>query len=182
MRRVAGYHDVRLDGIYDLVLRARGMSVLDVGCNRGMVGWELAQNGARLVHGCDNYEEGIKFARHLFCDDRGQKDSQFEVVDLTKGASSLNVFGDGGYDLILFLATYHKLRRVMDAELLSGLVKNLGSRTLKYFAWRGTDKRDENEAELHDLDRDLGAHKLKRIHTSWISKQIGCAAIWEKQS
>lgn len=59
MRRVAGYHDIRLDGMLDLVIRARGASVMDVGCNRGLVGFEMANNGATLVHGCDNFAEGI---------------------------------------------------------------------------------------------------------------------------
>ena len=67
MRRVAGYHDIRLDGIGDLVIRARDASVLDIGCNRGLVGYELKQNGARLVHGCDIDDDCIGFCRRMFC-------------------------------------------------------------------------------------------------------------------
>ena len=62
-RRVAGYHDIRLDGILDLTIRAKGASVLDVGCNRGLVAFEMANNGARVVHGCDNYAPGVETAR-----------------------------------------------------------------------------------------------------------------------
>lgn len=179
MRRVAGYHDIRLDGISDLLLRARGASVMDIGCNRGLVGFEFANNGARLVHGCDNYEDGIHVARHVFCDLRNVE-SRFEVVDLTKGPDALKPFGDTSWDIVLMLATYHKLRRIMSAEDLSKLMKFFGSRTVRWFAWRGTDKRDENEIELKELDRDLRELRLHRVHTSFMSKQLGAAAIWEK--
>ena len=63
-----GYHDIRLDGLTDLLLRARDASVLDLGCNRGLVGFEFANNGAQLVHGIDIYKEGIWTARQLFAD------------------------------------------------------------------------------------------------------------------
>src|SRR5678810_812408 len=83
-RRVAGYHDIRMDGMTDLVIRARDKRVMDIGCNRGLVSFEMANNGAALVHGCDIYKEGIAAAREIFADLRSVR-SQFEVVDLTQG-------------------------------------------------------------------------------------------------
>lgn len=177
MRRVAGYHDIRLDGLTDLLLRARGVSVLDVGCNRGLVAFEFVQNGAVRADGIDNHEPSVSFARELLMDNRGI-DTQFEIGDLTRGAAAFEPFGDRKWDVVVFLATYHKLRRVMSPSDLTALVKFLASRTKTYFAWRGTDKREENEAELRDLDRDLAP--LRRVHTSYLSKQIGAAAIWER--
>lgn len=180
-RRVAGYHDIRLDGITDLLLRAPGASVMDVGCNRGLVGFEFANNGATLVHGCDNYVEGIETARHLFCDLRSVE-SRFEVVDLAAGPPSLLPFGPQRYDIVVMLATYHKLKRIMTPENMSALVKDFGNRTQKYFAWRATsEKLSENETEMYQLDKDLGDCRLKRIHTSYISQALGVAAIWARQ-
>lgn len=177
-RRVAGFHDIRLDGMTDLVVRARGASVLDVGCNRGLVGFEMANNGAKVVHGCDSYELGILTAKELFADLRAVE-MQFEVVDLSKGADALRPFGDRRYDIVLMLATYHKLKRIMSAELLSGLIKNLGARTTKYFGWRGTSTHHaDNDQEMAQLDVDLGAAGMKRIHTSHISTELGVCAIW----
>jgi len=177
-RRVAGYHDIRLDGMLDLVVRARGASVMDVGCNRGLVAFEMANNGARLVHGCDNYAEGIATARQIFADLRAVE-SRFEVVDLSEGAPALKVFGGVRYDIVLMLATYHKLARVMEPAKLEGLVAALAERTIKWFGWRATsDKPVENHAEMKSLDRRLAP--LKRIHTSHISKTLGVAAIWER--
>lgn len=177
-RRVAGYSDVRLDGISDLVLRARGASVFDIGCNRGMVGYEFAVNGAKLVHGCDNYEPGIAAAREVFADLRAV-DSRFEVVDLTGGPAALKAFGQRRYDVVLCLATYHKLKRVMDGAPLSELMRHFGRMTKSWFAWRGTsDKPTENEEEMAALDRDLAEVGFKRLHTSYLSAELGVAAIW----
>jgi len=179
-RRVAGYHDFRLDGISDLVLRAKGKSVFDIGCNRGMVGLEFANNGASLVHGCDNYEDGIKTAREVFADIRSVE-SRFEVVDLTGGPASLKAFGTQQYDITLCLATYHKLKRIMEPKDLSALMQYFGRWTKGYFGWRGTsDKPDENDEEIVNLDRDLRSVGLVRIHTSYISSELGVAAIWAR--
>lgn len=180
MRRVAGHHDLRMDGISDLVIRARGMAIMDIGCNRGLVGFEFANNGAALVHGCDNYIEGIATARQLFTDLRNVE-SRFEVTDLTKGPKALEPFGKTQYDITLMLATYHKLKREMSAGAMGALVKHFGERTSKWFAWRGTsEKANENEGEMLQIDRDLRDVGLKRVHTSYLSHTLGVAAIWER--
>lgn len=179
-RRVAGANDLRLDGMHDLMLRAKGKSVFDVGCNRGMVGYQFAQHGAALVHGCDNYEVGIQTAREVFADLRFVE-SRFEILDLTQGPSALGIFNSAGYDIVLCLATYHKLKRIMAPEDLSKLMQFFGRWSRKYFGWRGTsDKPDENEQEIAALDRDLAAAGLKRVHTSYLSSEIGVACIWQR--
>lgn len=181
-RRVAGYHDVRMDGISDLVLRARGKSVFDIGCNRGMVGFEFATNGAAVVHGCDIYEKGIDAAREVFADLRSVE-SRFEVVDLTKGPDALQIFGGMKYDITLCLATYHKLKRVMPPEDLSKLMRHFGRLTKGYFGWRATSfEHAENDKEIANLDQDLGEVGLTRIHTSYISAELGVAAIWSRST
>lgn len=179
-RRVAGEHNFRLDGMADLLTRAKGASVFDIGCNRGAVGYDFALNGATLVHGCDIYEQGIVAAREWFADLRSVE-SQFEVADLTRGPSALKRFGGRPYDIVLCLATYHKLKRVMDAEALTELTQYFGRLTKGYFGWRATsDKPDENDAEIAALDHDLGEAGLVRIHTSYISADLGVAAIWAR--
>jgi len=176
MRRVQGFHDLRLDGIDDLLCRANGATVFDIGCNRGRVCDDFYRNGAVRVMGCDWYEEGINTARHWFADCRAVQ-SRFEVVDLTGGADALRkAFGsdtDLSHDIVLLLATYHKLIRAMSTSDLSQLIRFFGNKTSKYFAWRGY------ETELKSLDHDLGRAGLKRIHTSMIS-DIQPAAIWAR--
>jgi SAM-dependent methyltransferase len=175
MRRVQGFHDLRLDGIGDLLHRARGASVFDIGCNRGLAGFEFAYNGADRVMGCDIYEDGIIAARHIFCDLRAVK-HRFEVVDLTGGPAAMRkAFGKDAelsHDIVLMLATYHKLKRIMPAPALADLMAFFAAKTKRYFGWRGY------EDELPQLDKAL--HPLKRIHTSFIS-DIQPAAIWARQ-
>jgi hypothetical protein len=176
MRRVQGYHDLRLDGISDLLHRARDASVFDIGCNRGLAGFEFASNGASRVMGCDNYEDGIIACRHLFADLRAVP-HQFEVVDLTGGEDAyVEAFGVHAklkHDITLMLATYHKLARIMPEKKLSALMQFFGSKTLKYFAWRGYPE------EIQAIDADMEKVGLKRIHTSMIS-DIQPAAIWAR--
>lgn len=180
-RRVAGWHDIRLDGITDLLLRAPGASVMDVGCNRGLVGFEFANNGAVRVDGCDNYVSGIETARHLFCDLRNCE-SQFEVVDLDQGPVALAPFSGRSWDIVVMLATYHKLKRVTQPAVLQALVLDLGRRSKQFFAWRGTsEKAEENHAEMKALDLVLASAGMRRIHTSYISQELGVAAIWRRE-
>lgn len=181
MRRVAGRHNYRLDGLTDLLVRAQGMSVLDIGCSRGMAGHDFANHGATRVHGCDLDKDAVFVARSVFVDIRSV-DSKFEVVDLSAGAASLSVFGQQKYDTVLMLATYHKLKRVMPQDKLAALITGLADRTIRFFAWRGTsEKVQENEAELAVLDRDLSRCNMRRIHTSYISQELGVAAIWARR-
>lgn len=170
----------RLDGLADLYPRMRGAKVFDVGMNRGAVSYDVARAGARLVHGCDTYEAGLDAARGLFADLR-DVESCFAVADLTQGPEALKLFGGNTYDVTLCLATYHKLKRAMSKDALSALMQHLGGWTRGYFAWRGTsDKPDENDAEMTALDKDLGQCGLARIHTSYISSDLGAAAIWAR--
>ena len=161
--------------------RAKGKTVFDIGCNRGMVSYQFAQHGASTVHGCDNYEVGIETAREWFADLR-YVESRFEVVDLTHGPKALGLFNSPtGYDIVLCLATYHKLKRLMKPEDLKALMQFFGRWSRKYFGWRGTsDKPDENEQEIVALDRDLKEVGLRRVHTSYLSSELGVAAIWSR--
>ena len=91
----------------------------------------------------------------------------------------MRAFGDERYDIILMLANYHKLARVMEPATLEGLMHTLAVRTIKWFGWRATsDKPPDNHSEMKTLDRQLAP--LKRVHTSTISKTLGVAAIWER--
>lgn len=180
IRRVAGYHDIRLDGLQDILSRAAGKSVFDIGCNRGHVGWDLANAGATLVHGCDHFAEGIETARQNFAD-RRNVESQFECADLSKGPRVLNVFGARRYDIVLMLATYHKLKRVMSESALIELMEHFAGRTAGWFLWRGTsEKANDNELEILAIDRVFRRKGLKQMHRSGFSLTLGVAVAWRR--
>lgn len=173
-RRVeSALHDIRFDGLSDLLLRANGASVIDIGCNRGHVAYDFAMNGARLVHGCDIDAPSIQAARIWFSE-LPHCQSQFEVVDLEKGPISLKPFGTGGYDIVLFLGVLHKLKRVMSFDSLAALLFYLGDRALTYFAWSGYVE------DLNFMDTALGK-SFKRVHTSELALPGRPAAIWRRQ-
>jgi hypothetical protein len=103
--------------------------------------------------------------------------SRFEVIDLTGGAPALeDAFGlsyRSKYDIVLLLAVYHKLRRVMAREDLTALVWHLAARTGKYFAYRSLPE------EVEELDAILTDAGLWRVQFSEISMVMeNPAAIW----
>lgn len=164
-RRIINFSGFRLDGLADILPRASGASVFDVGCNRGAVCHDLVLAGANLVHGCDNYAQGMQTANEWFADIRSVK-SKFEVVDLTGGGAAIEkAFGADllpQYDIMIFLAIYHKLWRVMDKNELRNLVVWLIDHTGKFFVWRGS---LEERNELHPLMESKG---FKLVHYSEI--------------
>jgi len=184
-RRVVGKHSVRLNGLTDLLFHAPGASVLDVGCNRGIQLYEMYLNGARLVHGIDLAPDAIENARAIFADEVGAQ-VQFEVGDLTRGAAALAPFGDGNYDIVMMIATYHKLARPpskpyqelgaqgMSADELSEFVRHLGRRTTKFFAFKAP-----NMDAFAQIDKDMSNAGLRRVHTSEMCT-IGPAGIWRR--
>jgi SAM-dependent methyltransferase len=173
VRRVMGIHEIRFDGLSDLLLRAHGCSVLDVGCNRGHVGWDFAMNGAKLVHGCDIDRASIQCARMWFSE-HPHVESKFEVVDLMQGPAGLEAaFGRQQYDIVLLIGVQHKLKRVMTPVALGMLIEYLSSLALTYFAWNGYIE------DLLQMDQHL--INMKRVHTSELALPGRPAAIWKRQ-
>lgn len=169
-RRIISFSAFRLDGLGDLLARASGASVLDIGCNRGAVCHDFVLAGAKLVHGCDNGKETdgtttVSTANKWFADIRSVE-SRFELVDLTGGSGALKkAFGNDyrrEYDFVLFLAVYHKLRRVMELPALLHLVDHLAHHCGKFFVWRGS------REELDEFEPTLIAKGFRRVHYSEI--------------
>lgn len=166
-RRTIHHGGFRFDGLADLLPRARGASVFDIGCNRGRVCDDLVDHGARVVHGCDNYERGILVANEWFADDRSIE-ARFEIVDLTGGPGAVKkAFGKHyreKYDFVLMLAVYHKLRRLMPLDDLLYLVDHFAHHCGKFFVWRGSD------GERGEFEPLLLKRGFRLVHDSHISQ------------
>lgn len=174
VRRVVGIHEIRWDGLSDLLLRAHGASVFDVGMNRGHVAWDFAMNGARMCHGCDIYGGGVQCARMWFAE-HPHVESKFEVVDLRGGVAAVTAaFGDQRYDIVLLIGVQHKLKKVMGPPEMRALIAHLGERALTYFGWNGY------YDDLPLTDEALDDVGLKRIHTSELAFPGRPAAIWKR--
>lgn len=175
VRRVMGIHEIRFDGLSDLLLRARGSSVFDVGCNRGHVAWDFAMNGARLCHGCDVDGPSIACARMWFSE-HPHVESKFEVVDLIKGPQVIDsAFNHVAYDIVLLIGVQHKLKRQMKSEDLATLITHLGRMALTYFGWNGYAE------DLAQMDAALKASGLTRVHTSELALPGRPAAIYKRR-
>lgn len=163
-RRIINFSAFRLDGLADILSRANGASVFDIGCNRGAVCHDLVLAGARVVHGCDNYAEGMRTANEWFADIRSVE-ARFEVVDLTEGSVAIEkAFGSSLmiYDIVVMLAVYHKLWRVMEKNKLRELVEWFAEHCGKYFVWRGS------ADEFDELDLILSKKGFRVVHYSEI--------------
>jgi 2-polyprenyl-3-methyl-5-hydroxy-6-metoxy-1,4-benzoquinol methylase len=175
VRRVVGIHEIRFDGLSDLLLRAHGCSVFDVGCNRGHLGWDFACNGARLVHGCDIDQPSIQCARMWFSE-HPHLESKFEVVNLEHGPPAVTAaFGELKYDIVILSGVQHKLKRVMNIPALDALIVHLGERANTYFAWNGY------EEDLPQMDLCLVKAGLNRVHRSELALPGRPAVIWKRR-
>jgi hypothetical protein len=112
-------------------------------------------------------------AQHWFSEVR-DCEARFEAVDLSQGAVALQVFGDRRYDIVLMIGVLHKLKREAPAAVTSGLMQELGRRTVEFFGWSGYAE------EIPQLDADMGVAGLKRIHTSEMAGIGHPAAIWRR--
>ena len=74
----------------------QGMSVLDIGCNEGLITSWLAQRGVAKVVGIDFDKARIEFARSHYASDK--------VKFLYQ---NWNVLPDGPYDLVLWTSAMH---------------------------------------------------------------------------
>jgi 2-polyprenyl-3-methyl-5-hydroxy-6-metoxy-1,4-benzoquinol methylase len=173
-KRQSGFQVDRLDGVGDIICRANGATVLDIGCNRGMVSYELAQNGASVVHGCDIWEPGLVVAREVFSELPCK--SLFVLADLSGGQKALSAsFGISyrpRYDIVLFMAIYHKLKRTMPEERLSDLVRHIAGKAGQFLLLR------EPEEEAEEIAALVSRFGLVCIQRSTISKARGVATIW----
>ena len=162
-RRIISFSGFRLDGLADILARAKGTTVFDIGCNRGAVCHDFVLAGASVVHGCDNYVKGMEVANEWFADIRSVN-ARFEVVDLTGGGAAVEkAFGQhllASYDIVVMLAVYHKLWRVMGKDALRTLVEWFADRCGKYFVWRGS------REEKTELDGILVPKGFRLVHYS----------------
>jgi SAM-dependent methyltransferase len=94
----------RLDGLFDCGVDFRGKSILDAGCNVGIVAYEIAKLGPAFIHGIDYFPRHIATARSIFRG-FGTIPHRFDVLDLTRTRKVRNVLAPS-YDIIIFMAVW----------------------------------------------------------------------------
>jgi hypothetical protein len=175
-RSILGFLQDRLCGLHELLRCAKGATVLDIGMNNGLVGFEFARHGAALVHGCDFHEPSVNAARAIFSE--VAIPSKFETVDLGGGPRALKTaFGRDyllRYDVVLFLGIYNKLKDQTSDKALAELVQHLIGRTARFFVVRSLPQFLD---EMRPLFVGTG---LRRVYFSDLSSVVGPVEIWQQ--
>jgi 2-polyprenyl-3-methyl-5-hydroxy-6-metoxy-1,4-benzoquinol methylase len=106
-KRFSGSWDLRLTGLFDCGVDFAGKTVLDVGCNIGIVAYEVSKRAPAFIHGIDNYRGALRIARAIFR--AVTLESRFDRVDL-RNETQLQKILRPSYDIVLLLETYHAVR------------------------------------------------------------------------
>lgn len=80
----------------------KGMTVLDMGCHRGHIAYEMARRGAALVHGFDIRPKHVEFARKML--EGVPTPHKFFVADADKWQPKRE------YDIVLCLGVVHHMK------------------------------------------------------------------------
>ena len=122
----------RSDGLFEHGIDFKDKSVLDVGCNIGIVAYEIAKRSPSLIHGFDSHRRSIEIAQVIF--HRIPAESRFWVLDLghlEKRALSRR------YDIVLLLAIDHHVRRQVGDERADDVLADLCGACSQTVMFRG---------------------------------------------
>lgn len=100
--------EYRLAGVFECGVDFSGKTVLDAGCNVGIIAYEIAKKAPSFIHGMDNYRAGIYAARNIFLG--VDIPSRFDVADLTNDRKLRKIL-QPAYDVVLFMSVWQHLRR-----------------------------------------------------------------------
>lgn len=90
----------------EIGLDVRNKSILDAGCNLGIVGYELSKQGPAFYHGIDKDRDALEIALAIFSG--VEVDHRFDRVDLSSEKQLSNAL-EPSYDIVLFLRVLHIL-------------------------------------------------------------------------
>lgn len=147
-KRFKGTWGDRLDGLFSVGVTYTGKSVLDVGCNMGIVAYEISKLDPSSIHGIDMLKPHIDTARMIFL---GSKiTSRFDCLNL--GSLKLSRMLDPRYDIVMLLAVYHHMQDNLGPDRARRVVADIAARAQTIVA-RVPPQKDR---EMIDLLSSLG--------------------------
>lgn len=111
-KRFKGTWEDRLDGLFSANVEYTGKSILDVGCNMGVVAYEISKLKPNSIHGIDILKSHIETAKMIFLG--SDVPSRFDCINL--GNRRQGRMLQPKYDIVLLLAVYHHMQRSLGAE------------------------------------------------------------------
>jgi SAM-dependent methyltransferase len=128
---------MRIAGLESLLQAAKDATVLDLGCFDGLIAYDFARSGARLIHGLDNDALHLDTAGRIFS--QVDMPSVFVHADLRKPNAIGHALGDlacSKYDIVLFLGVFQHIYRSMSMRQRQDLVDSILDRAGSFLAIR----------------------------------------------
>lgn len=135
-KRFIGNWEFRLAGLFDCGVDYSGKTILDAGCNIGIIDYEIAKRAPAFIHGIDEYRAAINTARQIF---RGyDMESRFDVADLTNDRKLRGLLRPS-YDVVIFTSVWQHLRKRRGEAVADRVVATLTERCSGTFIAKTTD-------------------------------------------
>ena len=99
----------RLEDLLACEVDYRGKTVLDAGCNVGILAYELSKLGPSFIHAIDGSQPELEAARVILRS--VEIPTRVDLVDLADDAR-LRAILEPGYDIVQLLAVYQHVQRV----------------------------------------------------------------------
>lgn len=126
----------RVENLFDANVSFKDKSVLDVGCNMGIVGYELCKQSPKTYHGVDILDSHINVANSIFRAVPVESNIEsFDLTDDTVRASKLRP----EYDVVLYLAVHQHLKRATNEMHTRRIALDLFARCKENLVFRGPD-------------------------------------------
>jgi hypothetical protein len=135
--------------LFDLGLDYRGLSVLDAGCNLGIIGYEIAKRRPASYHGIDGYVKAVETARAIF-----------SMVDVPSRIDRVNLSDHGSLTRILRPA----YDAVLLIHVLSYVIRQYGESTA-----------EQTLSILADRSRQWFVLGTSPRHRDWLFDRIAAA-------
>ncbi|MER9253559.1 class I SAM-dependent methyltransferase [Mesorhizobium sp. M0598] len=162
-KRFKGTWDDRLDGLFSAEVDYAGKSILDVGCNMGVVAYEISKLGPSSIHGIDILKPHIETAKMIFLGCPVQ--SRFDCLDL--GSRKLQNVLQPQYDIVMLLAVYHHMQWSLGEDKARRVLCDIAGRAQTIVARVPPGKDKEMIAVLSDV-----GFSIKSNHTSPLGSHL----------
>ena len=128
-----GTWPLRIGDLFNCGIDYRNRTILDVGCNMGILAYEIAKTQPKSIHGVDLDKDFIHVAKMVFCG--VPVESRFERLDLTRPRDVARTL-ETTYDIVVFLAVYQHLYKANGHEVALAVTEDLISRCGEAFVLR----------------------------------------------
>jgi len=120
----------RLEDLLACEVDYRGRTVLDAGCNVGILAYELSKLGPSFIHAVDGSQPELEAARVILRS--VEIPTRVDLVDLADDAR-LRAILERGYDIVQLLAVYQHVQRVRGDTAARRMVATLAEHCTETF-------------------------------------------------